>query len=283
MTKKQTLISNTENVFQTKWYKSSSIVDQIQELKLLEIKEELDDFLIELLPYTLLDSDESLKKKALSLGWCLYCHRTIIIEQAIIIRYCGFLLAKQSSFDIPDIYNERLSQVQIDECFHTLMSQVGIDRVLLERDLNNKYLCDTELELELQKSDKDLDPRSHELYLLAACLVCESTLTKYLSIFPDRLEVQPFCRIITKIHKQDEATHSNIFIELYNIISKQCSDEEIQQLNSYIELFKNFLINSTDKAIWKSFFEDENLTFVDEINEKYFSLYSFNSIEKLES
>lgn len=270
-------LSYKEETIRKKWYEGN-MRKNILHLQQIPLEEDKGDFLAEYLPFNNIDSlDKESINKILGYAWCIYNYKTIVIEQQILTKYCNMVISGESSYKVPGYFLERLCQVQIDECYHTLMSQIGIQRIHIFRSIDINDIKNITISLEMNRV-RNFKKNDYELFLFSACLVCETTLTKYLSVFSRNKTAQPLCQKITELHRLDEGHHSNIFIELYKTIISELTEEDMKKLNTYINHIINLLSNNTDLLVWKDIYKKLNLTFDDTVNPKYNSIYNFSSL-----
>ncbi|MFC0139905.1 diiron oxygenase [Erwinia mallotivora] len=267
------------------WSENAAVIEHREILKKLEIMEyqyDYDDFVKEYLPFY---SDEywsiltkEKQKLFLSFGWFMYNLKTIIIEQSALTEYCKIILSGQSSFSFTRDFIHRIAQVQVDETYHTLMSYKGIELCSRLADYNLDFFPDTDLATYIF-SLNTLPPQDKELAWLALTTVCEATISKYLAILPNEKNVQPAFRFITDMHRQDEASHSSLFIDLMVVAKNELDDIIYQKLIGFIKKSVEILM-SPDKNSWDHLHALVGVVPPDFVNPQYKNLYSFRSIEK---
>jgi len=245
------LLSRKEKLIRDKWEVKSGVVCQ-PDFKSIGTELACPDFPKEYLPFY---SEEfwhgltnQIQTELLAWAWCIYNHKTIIIEQEIICAFCKIAITRSELFDVSYDYKLRLSQIQIDECYHTLMSLYGIKIIADARKIG--FRLNSRLAIQEYVDQAKAQPAiEYEIALFVASIISENAITAYLNILSNLDYVQKICRVITDIHRKDEATHSGIFVDLFNLNKKNISAENhglIQQyLNKYITAFISY-----EDSVW---------------------------------
>ncbi len=277
--KKQATISKAQVKIADKWYGINSR-EAISSLRDIILHHKSPDFLMNLLPFIPHPRSKIKREeeyKLLSYAWCLYNKRTIIIEQQILLKYCSMALC--SMVAIPTSYMERISQIVVDESYHALMSHIGISRIESFRNIGSVFDYTTIIESELALNEANMDD-DYWLYIFACALVSEVTLTSYLNIFPRNSEVQNLCRVITNIHRHEEASHGPIFIEIYSYYKSILSAGQLTLLESYITRFISIFMDP-DRIIWIEIYKKIGLSYQDIIpNPDYNKIFNFSTLRR---
>lgn len=282
---------NIQNVFERQhrheklWAENAAVAEHkeiLLQIEGMQYQPEYDDFIKEYLPFYSADIWNGLepekKKLLLSFGWFMYNQKTIIIEQAALTEYCKLVLSGNSSFAFPQYFISRLAQVQVDETYHTLMSYKGISLCQRIEEYRLSVFPDTDLALYID-SLQSLPAAEKELAWLALTTVCEVTISKYLSVLPGVIGVQPAFRFITDMHRQDEASHSSLFLDLIAFANDELSEEMRRKLFTYLKKGITAL-KSPDQNSWRFLHELAGVTCPDSVNPLFANLYNFRILKK---
>ena len=156
--------------------------------------------------------DETTRRRILAGAWVAYNEKTIDVEMSVTAPACA-LLMKNAFLGLDTAASKRLvAQTQIDEQFHVLMC---LDACLLARKMHGLEDLVIPKSLVAQEVDRAVaqaaNRREIELIHLAFAAVAEVTVNQYLNVLADDLEIQPFNRATTALHRQDEVTHHDIY------------------------------------------------------------------------
>ncbi len=244
-------ISRKEKLILDKWEVKSGVVCQ-PDFKNIGADLAHPDFPKEYLPFYSEDFwcgiTCQVQTELLSWAWFIYNHKTIIIEQEIICAFCKIAITRSELLEVSYDYKLRLSQIQIDECYHTLMSLYGINIIADARKigftLNSRLAIQEYVDQAKQQSTVE-----YEIALFVASIVSENAITAYLSILSNLDYVQKICRVITDIHRKDEATHSAIFVDLFNLNKENISPENHLLIQKYYKQYITAFVSDED-SVW---------------------------------
>ncbi|MGP2485604.1 diiron oxygenase [Pantoea ananatis] len=282
---------NIENIFKRQfrheelWPDNAAVTEHretLLQIDGMQYQPEYDDFVKEYLPFYSEHHWESIesesRKLLLSFGWFMYNQKTIIIEQSALTEYCKLVLSGNSSFSFTRNFITRLAQVQVDETYHTLMSYKGIDLCQRLSEHNLSIFPDTDLALYIH-SLQALPVAEKELAWLALTTVCEATISKYLSVLPGEDSVQPAFRFITEMHRQDEASHSSLFLDLMAVAFDELDMEMRIKLTTHLNQAVRALVSS-DRKTWSFLYQLAGVVCPEVENPLYSHLYNFRMIKK---
>jgi alpha-N-dichloroacetyl-p-aminophenylserinol N-oxygenase len=282
------MLSRKEKLILNKWELKSGVVCQ-PDFKSIKIELANPDFPKEYLPFydaaLWNDLNTKIQTELLSWAWFIYNHKTIIIEQEIICAFCKIVITRSEFLEISFDYKLRLSQIQIDESYHTLMSLYGIKIIDDARKIGFKL--DSKLAIqEYVDQAKSLSSIEYEIALFVASIISENAITAYLNIMSNRDDIQKICKVITEIHRKDEATHSTIFLDLFrNNITNINSDILFliqKYYNKYISAFVSY-----EDSVWNEILSRYKIEMPSERNPLYKSIFNLDkindSIKKLAS
>ncbi len=185
-------------------------------------------------------------------GWILYNLKTILIEEHIIIPAIRYLIAGRKLLDLSTAQVLALSQLQMEEVFHTMLSHLAIsqydDFKTYLREFSDKDIDICNLYAKLL----DLYPDHEEDCLIILSIVAESALSKYLSTIPDNENILMLHRKIIQIHREDEAWHSNplqdtFFQDYFMLMNNNARKEVLKIFDSAISLFSKM----NDNHYWE--------------------------------
>lgn len=189
-----------------------------------------DDFLYELLPFqnhpSFIDAPLEVKRKILTCGWVLYNHKTIAIENTIINPICVTILEDKIPGLSSDIAKRSICETMVDEAYHVLLVTNALN--LTSQFRAHQFIsCSFNLETEMKKLQASYtETWQKHLIHLATAIVSEIFISDYLKLLSDSEHIQPINRVTTKIHREDELAHSNIFRNLSKIFYAHLQPKE---------------------------------------------------------
>lgn len=194
---------------------------------------ERDDFLEELIPFwghpglDALRSNKEARATLLSIGWLVYNHKTIAIENRIVSPVCVELL-ESGLGELPDHLMHLISEILTDEAFHTLLAVHSCNLACTNRGLHAvhpQYALVRGLNEQLAQLDS---PRDKLIARLATATVSELFVSGYLSRLSNAPNVQPLFVRAVATHRQDELMHGNVFGLIVEYLCKRMTDEELR-------------------------------------------------------
>ncbi|MBP2857291.1 diiron oxygenase [Dickeya oryzae] len=278
-------ILERQNRYIDSWAKTAAVTEHQEILNTLSgmhYDPTYDDFVKEYLPFYTAESWAELTdeqhKQLLSFGWFMYNLKTIIIEQSALTEYCKTVLSGCSSFAFTRYFIHRLSQVQVDETYHTLMSYKGIDLCERLRTHGLSIFPDTDLANYIN-SCQLLTAADRELAWLALTTVCEATISKYLSVLPGVSNVQPAFRFIADMHRQDEASHSSLFMDLIAVAYTELDEYTREKFTTFLKKSITVL-TSVDRKTWSHLYSLVGIPLPKRENPSFLELYNFRMLKK---
>ena len=125
---------------------------------------------------------------------------------------------------------------------------------------------------------KQLSALDYEIAIFVGSIVSENAITAYLSILSKLDYVQKICRVITDIHRKDEATHSAIFVDLFNINKVNISPEHQVLIQKYYKEYITAFVSYED-AVWSeilAFYKIEMPSYKNPYYKEIFNLDKIN-------
>ena len=219
-------------------------------------QDELPDFLISLLPFkdhpdfTMAPYD--LQQRVLSCGWLAYNEKTISVETKIIAPACLHVVHGEISGLTDEVAREAMSQVFVDEAYHTLLL-VNACRVTRQR-RGLEFLRFPEFTLIRETRDQIAmytEPWKKILMQLVCATVSEVSISDYLSLLSGATSIQPLNMMTTEIHRRDESAHAGIFKKIsqmsYSALSRTERDFFVKNLAKPLAWF-----SSWELTVWQS-------------------------------
>lgn len=193
---------------------------------------ERDDFLGELIPFwdhpqlDELKANPDTRSTLLSIGWLIYNHKTIAIENRIVSPACVELL-EGTLGELPEHVMRVLSETLTDEAFHTLLAVHSCNLACSKRGLHAvhpQYALVRGLEQRLAQLDT---PRDKLVARLATATVSELFVSGFLSWLSNAPNVQPLFVKAVAAHRQDELMHGNVFGLMVEYVCDRMSGDEL--------------------------------------------------------
>lgn len=206
---------------------------QVKRFKIHEhdlFKEDADDFLVDLLPFrdhpSFLRASQEMKRKILSSGWIIYNQKTIAIETEIINPVCVNILSGTVPGTNDPVSRQIASETLVDESFHVLLVMNAIDFTCQKRGISIKIPRFNVVENMKRLECEHFLSWQRTLIQLATAIVSEIFISDYLKLLSESETIQPINRMTTKVHREDELAHSNIFKNLTKCIYANLNKKE---------------------------------------------------------
>ncbi len=180
------------------------------------LEPEKPDFIERLLPFRehpiYQSLDEATRRKLLSCGWLIYNERVVQVELDIVNPVCNDVIVGKLPGATSQAARESMAQALVDEAYHILLVTRACRITREQRGLENLHLPTTNVvqrTRELQASCQE--PWQRDLIQLMSGVATEMCISRYLSLLSNASEIQAFNRVTTALHRQDEASHVDLF------------------------------------------------------------------------
>lgn len=196
----------------------------------IQFIEDAEDYLVDLLPFKdhpiFLKAPEDTKRKILSCGWVIYNQKTIAIETEIINPVCVSILSDKVPGVNDPISKEIVSETMVDESYHVLLVMSAINITCQRRNISLKTPAFSLIQNMKKLQSQFSSSWEKTLIQLATAIVSEIFISDYLKLLSENETIQPINRFTTKIHREDELAHSNIFKNLTKYIYTNLNKKE---------------------------------------------------------
>ncbi|QCQ91123.1 AurF N-oxygenase family protein [Rhodococcus sp. SGAir0479] len=205
--------------------------------------------------------DEPVRARVHAWAWIAYNKNVMDVEQYVVNP--GFRLLSQDAFGtgLGDTLTVSTLQAMVDEQYHTLMH---LNASALTRRRRGWHMPEARLpygptvrhhHAAVAAADT---PRESALLSLAYTTVAETSISSYLGLMTDDLELQPVNRATVVLHRRDEYCHSSIAGELLKIVYERLSRDDRHVLLSGLAAgLRAFEAN--DYATWNAIMAAENV------------------------
>jgi hypothetical protein len=190
-----------------------------------------DDFRLDLLPFKehplFQQSSIELQKQILSCGWIAYNEKTVDIEAQIVTPACNYILYRDVPGVEDGISQQIVSETLTDEAYHILLVVNACNVTRQYRNLEALKLPSFDLVVKMrQEQAKCTEVWQKMLVQLAVAIVSEVFVSDYLDLLATDKTIQPLNRLTVATHKQDEVSHSLIFIHLAKCLYHHLTNEQ---------------------------------------------------------
>ena len=224
----------------------------------LEFDPDKKDFSMSLLPFKEHDAwrevPDNIKDRCLSYAWGIYNLKTIYIECDIVTPACEDII-KCPPVNSPNraLLQDVMSEALLDEALHTRMSLLASNYIYDRRKIEplnyrNFNLIDWRQKT-LAACNADWQRR---LTRFAIACASETLITDYLKVMATDDSIQKICHEVTRIHAEDEWSHSSVFSYVAYDIVRELGPGERKYLRdtmlSTADLFANNELGAWETA-----------------------------------
>ncbi|CAM3646021.1 aminobenzoate oxygenase [Rouxiella silvae] len=252
------------------WKNRAAVNNTHPEYSELAFNESKKDFSESLLPFRLHDAwqeaPEDVKSRCLSYAWGIYNLKTIYIECDIVTPACEDIIKcppvnSPNRAELQDVMSEAL----LDEALHTRMSVMACNYIYDRRKLEPLNYTDFNLirwrKQMLESCSADWQRR---LTRFAVACASETLITDYLRVMAEDKSIQRICHEVTRIHAEDEWSHSSVFSYVaYDIVRDLGYSERKYLRNTMLKTADLFADN--ELGAWKSVFNLAGMPYAREI------------------
>ncbi|MGD8165379.1 diiron oxygenase [Pantoea sp. FN0307] len=228
------------------------------------------DFSESLLPFRQHDAwkeaPEDVKGRCLSYAWGIYNLKTIYIECDIVTPACEDIIKcppvnSPNRAELQDVMSEAL----LDEALHTRMSVMACNYIYDRRRLEplnytNFNLIDWRRQM-LAGCSAEWQRR---LTRFAIACASETLITDYLKVMAEDSSIQKICHEVTRIHAEDEWSHSSVFSYVAYDIVRDLSLSERKYLRDTM-LKTADLFADNEMGAWENAFKIAGMPYAREI------------------
>ncbi|WP_313678877.1 diiron oxygenase [Pantoea vagans] len=228
------------------------------------------DFSESLLPFRHHDAwkeaPEDVKSRCLSYAWGIYNLKTIYIECDIVTPACEDIIKcppvnSPNRAELQDVMSEAL----LDEALHTRMSVMACNYIYERRRLEplnytNFNLIDWRRQM-LAGCSAEWQRR---LTRFAIACASETLITDYLKVMAEDSSIQKVCHEVTRIHAEDEWSHSSVFSYVAYDIVRDLSLSERKYLRDTM-LKTTDLFADNEMGAWENAFRIAGMPYAREI------------------
>lgn len=236
----------------------------------LEFDHTKKDFSESLLPFRQHDAwkeaPEDVKDRCLSYAWGIYNLKTIYIECDIVTPACEDIIKcppvnSPNRADLQDVMSEAL----LDEALHTRMSVMACNYIYDRRKLEPLNYTDFNL---INWRREMLAGCSAEwqrrLTRFAVACASETLITDYLKVMAEDRSIQRICHEVTRVHAEDEWSHSSVFSYVaYDIVRDLGSGERKYLRDTMLKTADLFADN--ELGAWDTVFRLSGMPYAREI------------------
>lgn len=236
----------------------------------LEFDHTKKDFSESLLPFRQHDAwkeaPEDVKDRCLSYAWGIYNLKTIYIECDIVTPACEDIIKcppvnSPNRADLQDVMSEAL----LDEALHTRMSVMACNYIYDRRKLEPLNYTDFNL---INWRREMLAGCSAEwqrrLTRFAVACASETLITDYLKVMAEDRSIQRICHEVTRVHAEDEWSHSSVFSYVAYDIVRDLGSGERKYLRDTM-LKKADLFADNELGAWDTVFRLSGMPYAREI------------------
>lgn len=260
------IIPDSENVaFMLKklsaLWKNRAAVNNVQpEYPESEFDSAKQDFSESLLPFRQHDAwreaSDEIKNTCLSYAWVMYNLKTICIECDIVTPACEDII-KYPPVNSPNRagLQDVMSETLLDEALHTRMSVIACNYICDQRKLEPLNYTDFNL---IKWKDNILADCGAEwqrrLTRFAIACASETLITDYLKVMAEDNGIQKICHDVTRIHAEDEWSHSSVFSYVAYDIVRDLSLSERRYLRNTMLKTAHFFADN-ELGAWDAIFK----------------------------
>lgn len=252
------------------WKNRAAVNKSQPEYSDLEFDQTKKDFSESLLPFRKHDAwkeaPEDVKDKCLSYAWGIYNLKTIYIECDIVTPACEDIIKcppvnSPNRADLQDVMSEAL----LDEALHTRMSVMACNYIYDRRKLEPLNYTDFNL---INWRREMLAGCSAEwqrrLTRFAVACASETLITDYLKVMAEDYSIQRICHEVTRVHAEDEWSHSSVFSYVaYDIVRDLGTSERKYLRDTMLKTADLFADN--ELGAWETVFRLSGMPYAREI------------------
>lgn len=252
------------------WKNRAAVNKSQPEYSDLEFDQTKKDFSESLLPFRQHDAwkeaPEDVKDKCLSYAWGIYNLKTIYIECDIVTPACEDIIKcppvnSPNRADLQDVMSEAL----LDEALHTRMSVMACNYIYDRRKLEPLNYTDFNL---INWRREMLAGCSAEwqrrLTRFAVACASETLITDYLKVMAEDHSIQRICHEVTRVHAEDEWSHSSVFSYVaYDIVRDLGTSERKYLRDTMLKTADLFADN--ELGAWETVFRLSGMPYAKEI------------------
>lgn len=252
------------------WKNRAAVNKSQPEYSDLEFDQTKKDFSESLLPFRQHDAwkeaPEDVKDKCLSYAWGIYNLKTIYIECDIVTPACEDIIKcppvnSPNRADLQDVMSEAL----LDEALHTRMSVMACNYIYDRRKLEPLNYTDFNL---INWRREMLAGCSAEwqrrLTRFAVACASETLITDYLKVMAEDHSIQRICHEVTRVHAEDEWSHSSVFSYVaYDIVRDLGTSERKYLRDTMLKTADLFADN--ELGAWETVFRLSGMPYAREI------------------
>lgn len=252
------------------WKNRAAVNKSQPEYSDLEFDQTKKDFSESLLPFRQHDAwkeaPEDVKDKCLSYAWGIYNLKTIYIECDIVTPACEDIIKcppvnSPNRADLQDVMSEAL----LDEALHTRMSVMACNYIYDRRKLEPLNYTDFNL---INWRREMLAGCSAEwqrrLTRFAVACASETLITDYLKVMAEDHSIQRICHEVTRVHAEDEWSHSSVFSYVaYDIVRDLGTSERRYLRDTMVKTADLFADN--ELGAWETVFRLSGMPYAREI------------------
>lgn len=252
------------------WKNRAAVNKSQPEYSDLEFDQTKKDFSESLLPFRQHDAwkeaPEDVKDKCLSYAWGIYNLKTIYIECDIVTPACEDIIKcppvnSPNRADLQDVMSEAL----LDEALHTRMSVMACNYIYDRRKLEPLNYTDFNL---INWRWEMLAGCSAEwqrrLTRFAVACASETLITDYLKVMAEDHSIQRICHEVTRVHAEDEWSHSSVFSYVaYDIVRDLGTSERKYLRDTMLKTADLFADN--ELGAWETVFRLSGMPYAREI------------------
>lgn len=212
------------------------------------------------------DAPEELKSRCLSYAWGIYNLKTIYIECDIVTPACEDIIKSPpvnspNRAELQDVMSEAL----LDEALHTRMSVMACNYVYEKRGLAPLHHTNFNL-IEWRRSLLASCGAEWQRRLSRFAIACasETLITDYLKVMAEDTSIQKICHEVTRVHAEDEWSHSSVFSYVAYDIVRDLSLNEKKYLRDTMLKTAN-LFADNELGAWEKVFSMIDLPYAKEI------------------
>lgn len=197
-----------------------------------------------------------LRDLCLSYAWGIYNLKTIYIECDIVTPACEDIIKTPPVLSpnrarLQDVMSEAL----LDEALHTRMSIMACNYIYDMRNITPLSFGDFNLTRWREKILSECGAEwKRRLTRFGIACASETLITDYLKVMSEDNEIQRVCHEVTRIHAEDEWSHSSVFSYAALDIVRDLTSSERKYLSNIMEETTNIFADN-ELIAWKNVFE----------------------------
>lgn len=276
---RDTVIPDSENValmlkkLSALWKNRAAVNNKHADYSELAFESSKNDFSESLLPFRNHDAwreaSQDIKSRCLSYAWGIYNLKTIYIECDVVTPACEDIIKRPPINSINRVeLQDVMSEALLDEALHTRMSIMACNYIYDRRRLEPLNYTDFNLIKcrQMMLADCNAEWRRRLTCFAVAC-ASETLITDYLKVMAEDNSIQKLCHEVTKVHAQDEWSHSSVFSYVaYDIVRDLAFSERKHMKNIMLRTADLFANN--ELGAWKEAFRLSGMPYAREIIEE---------------